>query len=391
MSGQKEAALIYGRRMAPVISRGFHVAINAALEKWGMTAPNPSVGCVLLDEQGAILSVGAHPRAGGPHAEVVAFEAAQKSGLLERVRHALVTLEPCAHYGRTPPCSLLLAQSPVSHIWIGARDPNSDAAGGGSVLRHAGKQVFFLEEDSGISSLYTEIIRDCRALLAPFASSVLRGRPWVTVKQALDHTGSMCPPAGQKTFTSSESLHFAHCLRRATDALVTGSGTVRADEPSFTVRHIADHEGRKSLSFPRLLVLCSRENILPERWIQAREQDGFSVVPCRSLSELPDILKRHHSLWAMVEAGPTLLEALKEAGLWDDWLTIRQGALQAGCNREDLMSFSLNPDLEQQWRESPAALLQRYYHQSHRNSLTDQVVAASKGKEERAQICFQVL
>lgn len=327
------------------IRAGFALALEKVIPTLGATAPNPSVGCVLLDRAGAVVSVGVHEAAGQPHAEVMALNKAREAGTLDRAYAALVTLEPCAHHGRTPPCSEKLRHSPVQQVWIGARDPNPVAAGGGAALMqgdHA-KQVIFLEEDPA----FTESAQRCRALLAPFACRVTRGRPWLTVKQALTRSNSMIPPAGATTFTSASSLAFAHQVRRASDAIVTGIGTVLADNPSFTVRHVADHHGRS----PRLLVVMDRHDRVPTAWREARERDGFQVCTCASLEAMVTALKEHGANWALVEAGPTTLQVLHENDMWDDWLTIKKR--EAG--HEDQRTWRLRDGSDA--LNSPLALL----------------------------------
>ncbi|WP_277751713.1 bifunctional diaminohydroxyphosphoribosylaminopyrimidine deaminase/5-amino-6-(5-phosphoribosylamino)uracil reductase RibD [Oecophyllibacter saccharovorans] len=340
------------------VRAGFEAALAQAVEKMGATAPNPAVGCALLDEAGTLLAVGAHPAPDQPHAEVMALREAERLGVMERVRTALVTLEPCNHYGRTPPCSLRLRQSPVQTVWIGARDPNPQASGGADFLARGGrsstpssgsdKQVFFLEDVSE----YASLAADCAALRAPFASRILRGRPWLTVKQALTAEGSMVPPPGRRTFTSSDSLKLAHRLRRATDAVVTGIGTVLADAPSFTVRHLPDHERRH----PRLIVVFDRHGRLPPAWRRAREEAGFIVETCRDTAGMLALLATHEANWALVEGGPTLLQTLEAEKLWDDWLTFTVRSGQA-----DAMSLRLqqSPQPGLLGHESPVTLLDR--------------------------------
>ncbi|GBR67890.1 bifunctional diaminohydroxyphosphoribosylaminopyrimidine deaminase/5-amino-6-(5-phosphoribosylamino)uracil reductase RibD [Gluconobacter kanchanaburiensis] len=316
------------------IRNGFRATISQAVETFGATAPNPSVGCALLDAEGRILTIGAHPRTGQPHAEAMALAQARTAGVLDQARVALVTLEPCNHTGRTPPCSEALRNSPVQEVWIGAADPNPQASGGAARLREepSAKRVIMLADRPEMADL----ARDCQALLAPFASRVVRHRPWISVKQALDEHGSMVPPPGQKTFTSPDSLVLAHRLRRATDAIITGIGTVLADRPRFTVRHVPDHEDRK----PRLLVVCDRHGRLPADWTAEMTQAGFDVISSHDLLSVPAMLAERGVNWAMVEAGPALLASVSEAGLWDDWLTIHK---TAGADRIDLKSRDESP------------------------------------------------
>ena len=294
------------------------MAIAQAVDTLGATSPNPSVGCALLDGKGRILTVGVHPKAGQPHAEAMALAQARDVGVLEQARTAIVTLEPCNHTGRTPPCSEALRNSPIEHVWIGVADPTPQAAGGAARLREMpdGRNVTFLNDVPELTDLH----RDCRALLAPFQNRVTRHRPWISVKQALDQNGSMIPPAGQTTFTSVASLTLAHRLRRATDAIITGVGTVLADRPRFTVRRVRDHADRAK----RLLVVCDRHRRLPADWKAEMEQSGFDVLTSTDLLAVPAMLADRGVNWAMVEAGPALLKSVSDAGLWDDWLTIRK-------------------------------------------------------------------
>lgn len=303
----------------PALRTGFEAALREAAQYLGATSPNPAVGCALLDAQDRILVVEAHHRAGTYHAEARALERARALGVLHKAVTALVTLEPCNHTGRTPPCSEALRASPVGEVWIGARDPNPEAGGGAARLSTmpGGKTVVMLESCRALSDIH----QSCKALLAPFAERITRGRAWITVKQALDGRGSMIPPQGQKTFTSEASLLLAHRLRRATDAIVTGIGTVLADAPMLTVRRVADHDGPPR----RMVVVCDRKGRLPSSWRSTLEGNGYRVVVSRSLEEVPSLLAGHGVNWAMVEAGPGLLEALDRHGLWNDWLTLRAG------------------------------------------------------------------
>ncbi|QDH17987.1 bifunctional diaminohydroxyphosphoribosylaminopyrimidine deaminase/5-amino-6-(5-phosphoribosylamino)uracil reductase RibD [Swingsia samuiensis] len=301
-----------------MIRHGFRAAINKATDTLGATAPNPSVGCTLLDKAGNILAVGAHPKAGEPHAEIMALSQAEKDGLLHKAHTALVTLEPCNHSGRTPPCSEALRNSPVKHVWIGAPDLNPQAAGGAKRLAEEpnGRSVFFLKDFPEMEDLS----KDCQALIAPFSHRVLKQRPWISVKQALDENRSMIPPKGHKTFTSQSSLTLAHTLRRATDAIITGIGTVLADRPRFTVRHVKEHLNRK----PRLLVVADRHGRTPLDWQKEVEQAGFEVIITKDIIKAPAELAQRGVNWAMVEAGPSLLKTFQDADLWDDWLTIEK-------------------------------------------------------------------
>lgn len=379
------------------VRAGFRAALEAAADKMGATAPNPAVGCTLLDAHGEILAVGAHPGAGQPHAEAAALDEAARKGVLERVRTALVTLEPCNHQGRTPPCSERLRASPVRTVWIGARDPNPQAAGGAERLAEAdnedsghkgsgrGRCVRFLADYPD----YADLEADCAALLAPFASRVLRGRPWLTVKQALTPEGGMVPPPGRKTFTSPDSLILAHRLRRATDAVVTGIGTVLADSPSFTVRRVPDHFSVGSSAGNsdgiserignkrRLLLVFDRQGRLPEPWRRAREADGFDVAVCTNGAEMIALLAAHDVNWALVEAGPALLKTLVAENLWDDWLTIHQAPPRETSAPRDRLALRVRET--GRWGVSPVRFLENIVLENRENLAPAQNAAKGDG------------
>ena len=302
------------------IARGFRAAIAEAVRFMGATMPNPPVGCAILDRNGVILAVDAHHRAGELHAEALALQSCRQTRTLDRATTLIVTLEPCNHTGRTGPCTEAILASPIRTVWIGAADPNPGVVGGGERrLREAGLDVFRWDPATGPG-------RDCAALIAPFAMrantmQVGAGRPWITVKQALDAEGSMIPPKGAKTFTGQEALRLAHRLRRATDAIVTGMGTILADSPHFTVRHVPDHDGRR-----RFLAVVDQDAGLPAAYRHEAEQRGFALRTAADLPSLLRLLASEGVLWALVEGGPRLLAEIERLGLWDDWLTIRHDA-----------------------------------------------------------------
>jgi diaminohydroxyphosphoribosylaminopyrimidine deaminase/5-amino-6-(5-phosphoribosylamino)uracil reductase len=157
-------------------------------------------------------------------------------------------------------------------------------------------------------------------LIAPFATRSLKGRPWLTLKQALTADGGMIPPPGSKTFTSDASLTLAHTLRRRADAIVTGSGTVLADHPLFTVRRVPDP--RRA---PRRLAILDRRGRTPKTYLEAARGRGFQVSLHDQIPSLLVDLTAGGALEALVECGPTLLNAFLNADLWDERVTLRQG------------------------------------------------------------------
>lgn len=312
---------------AGYLAAAFRQAIEAAREFEGATAPNPPVGCVLLDAYHNVLAVAAHPKAGTLHAEALAIERCRAAGLIERVHTVVVTLEPCNHFGRTPPCADAILSTPAKQVWIGVADPNPSVVGGGSdKLRLAGLSVDYIGNLPRSDA--AELAAAARRLIAPFAKRSRTGVPWVTVKQALDRCGGMIPPAGRKTFTSPSSLVFAHRLRKRADAILTGSGTVLADAPEFTVRHVPDFTGKR-----RALLIADRRSRVPDPYLAAAHRRGFAATRETSIQQALRRLGEAGALEVLVEAGPTLTAEILGAGLWDEHVVITQGATPGGEDR----------------------------------------------------------
>ncbi len=199
-------------------------ALDLAREGWGKTAPNPMVGAVLVRD-GVIVGEGFHARFGEAHAEVGALQAAG-----ERARGATlyVTLEPCAHHGKTPPCAEVIAAAGVARVVIAAADPNPDAAGGAQRLRAAGVAVELGDGEAA-----------ARGLNAPFFHRFMHPeRPFVTLKMAVSIDGAIAAPDRSTTthLTGAESRREVHRLRAGHDAIAVGIGTVLGDDPALTVR-----------------------------------------------------------------------------------------------------------------------------------------------------------
>ena len=303
------------------IADAFRLALGCAEAFVGATSPNPPVGCVVLDASGQILACGAHARAGQAHAEAAALDACRRAGTFGRIHTLVVTLEPCNHTGRTPPCVDAILESPARAVWFGVRDPNAEVLGGGAKrLAEAGLEVGALDALPHADA--ADLAQAARRLIAPFRQWKRAGRPWLTVKQALDANGGMIPPSGRNTFTSRDSLTLAHRLRRRADAIITGSGCVLADNPAFTVRHVPDHFGKR-----RILAILDRRGRVPASYVAAAQDRGFEVLIRRDPADLVRELGAAGVMEALVEAGPTLLASILEAGLWDEHVVIRQSAI----------------------------------------------------------------
>ena len=296
----------------------FASALLAAREFEGATAPNPPVGCVVLSREGRVLAVAAHQAAGQPHAEALALEMCRAQGTTSQIHTLIVTLEPCNHHGRTPPCSDAILTTPAREIWIGAADPNSHVKGGGAAhLKAAGLAVHMWDElpDPAARGFADRATR----LIAPFAKRVTTGLPWVTVKQALNSQGNMRPEPGQKTFTSPQSLDLAHQLRKRADAILTGSGTVLADWPLLNVRRVPDFPGKR-----RKLVLMDRRHRIPDSYISDATQRGFDVMQPNSFEEAFAELGKLGLNEVLVEAGPEIADNILASSLWDELVLIKQ-------------------------------------------------------------------
>jgi diaminohydroxyphosphoribosylaminopyrimidine deaminase/5-amino-6-(5-phosphoribosylamino)uracil reductase len=279
------------------------------------------VGCVLLDAVGVIIAVAAHQKAGQVHAEALAIQKAREAGLVSHIHTIVVTLEPCNHHGRTPPCTEAILATPAKAVVIGMPDPNSLVHGGGAArLRAAGLNVCFL--DAAQQPALTQALR---RLLAPFTKRVTLGLPWVTVKQAINRAGNMLPEPGHKTFTSPSSLVLAHQLRRRADAIITGSGTIIADAPEFTVRHVDEIAGKR-----RKLVLFDRRRRIPADYLEAAAQRGFEIIFAAELDPALRELAKQGALEVLVEAGSQLTAAVLSSPYWDEHVLITQSTTPGG-------------------------------------------------------------
>ena len=289
------------------------------------TTPNPRVGCVVVRE-GEIVGEGFHERAGEPHAEVHALRAAG-----ERARGATlyVTLEPCAHHGRTPPCTEAIVAAGITRVVSAIQDPNPLVAGQGQAqLRAAGIQV-----ESGL------LEAEARELNIGFLSRMTRGRPWLRLKVAATLDGKTALENGQSQWiTSPEARRDGHGFRARACAVLTGIGTVKEDDPQLNVREIeTPRQPLKVLIDSRLevpldakllqngpvLIACALE--IPEKTRALRDR-GIEVVVFPNdagkveLETLFRELGRRQLNEVHVEAGFKLNGSLLREGLVDELL-----------------------------------------------------------------------
>ncbi|HEY0806599.1 MAG TPA: bifunctional diaminohydroxyphosphoribosylaminopyrimidine deaminase/5-amino-6-(5-phosphoribosylamino)uracil reductase RibD, partial [Pseudonocardiaceae bacterium] len=202
------------------------LAIAASERVRGTTSPNPPVGAVILDRQGTVVGTGATRPPGGPHAEVNALA---QAGDAARGGTAVVTLEPCAHYGRTPPCVDALLAAGIAAVHFAVADPNPQASGGADRLRKAGV-------DAHAGLLADQVAAGPLRAWLHYART---GCPHVTWKYAMTMDGRVAAADGTSRWISGdESRAEVHELRRAVDAIMVGRGTVLADNPTLTARGV---------------------------------------------------------------------------------------------------------------------------------------------------------
>lgn len=276
-------------------------AMRRALELAGLgplTGGNPRVGCVLLDAEGRIVAEGWHRGAGTPHAEIDALSrVADARGLT-----AVVTLEPCNHWGRTGPCAVALIEAGVARVVYGVDDPGSRSAGGAAHLREAGVDVV-----GGV------LASEVEELLVCWLASERRGRPWVTVKWASTLDGRAAAADGTSQWiTGTAARQRVHEERAANDAILVGTGTVLADDPSLTARGDAG----ELLEHQPVPVVVG-ERTVPADAALRRHPAGLIETCSRDLAAVLADLNARDLRRVYVEGGPTLVSAIVRAGLAD--------------------------------------------------------------------------
>ncbi|MGB2923717.1 MAG: bifunctional diaminohydroxyphosphoribosylaminopyrimidine deaminase/5-amino-6-(5-phosphoribosylamino)uracil reductase RibD [Limnothrix sp.] len=213
--------------------------IVLAKQAAGRTAPNPLVGAVVVKD-GEVIGEGFHPGAGQPHAEVFAL---REAGDEAKGATIYVSLEPCNHYGRTPPCSLAVVKAGLAKVVVGMVDPDPRVSGGGiqTIL------------DAGIEVLVGVEERACRELNAGFIHRILNKQPLGIFKYAMTLDGKIATTTGHSAWiTHSETRHLVHQLRATCDAVIVGGNTVRLDNPYLTTHNVAAHNPLRVIVTQRL-------------------------------------------------------------------------------------------------------------------------------------------
>ncbi len=299
----------------------------------GFVAPNPLVGAVIVYNN-EVIGEGFHARYGGPHAEVNAIASVNDKSLLE-ASTVYVNLEPCSHFGKTPPCADLLIKHQVKRVVVGCPDPNPLVAGKGiQKLR-----------DAGIAVTAGVLEQECRELNRKFITAFEKKRPFITLKWAETGDGFIdrkrkSPEQQPEKITGEKEQHFVHQLRAASQAIVAGTDTLLLDNPQLNVRFAAGNQP--------LRVIIDRTNRLP-RSLQVfdgtvpalvfttaafpESENGAVVILQLGEPELPQVLnalygRSIHSLF--VEGGSKMLRAFITAGLWDEAYVFKNNALHFG-------------------------------------------------------------
>jgi diaminohydroxyphosphoribosylaminopyrimidine deaminase/5-amino-6-(5-phosphoribosylamino)uracil reductase len=281
------------------------------------TTPNPRVGCVITQGE-ELVGAGWHEKAGGPHAETIALAAA---GARAAGATAYVTLEPCNHQGRTPPCVEALKRAKVARVVAAMLDPNPQAAHGGAALAAAGVRF-----EAGL------LEDEARELNIGFVSRVTRGRPWVRLKIAATLDGRTALENGRSQWiTGPEARRDGHRWRARACAVLTGAGTVLADDPRLTVREVeTPRQPQRVVIDSRLetpptarilkgdpvLVFAARDGALPNAEIVALPNPSGKVDLPKMLAELA----RRGVNELHVEAGARLNASLVREGCVDEFL-----------------------------------------------------------------------
>ena len=316
-------------------------ALELAQKGLYTTTPNPRVGCVVTRDE-RILGEGWHERQGGPHAEVRALESIAAEGAT-----VYVNLEPCNHHGRTPPCVELLVKSKVSRVVAAMRDPNPEAAGGAERLAAAG-----IRFEHGL------LEEEARELNIGFVSRVTRGRPWVRLKVAATLDGRTALPDGRSQWiTGAEARRDGHRWRARACAILTGIGTVRADDPQLTVREVETPRQPLRVIVDSRLETPPSARILPALVFSARpgELPNAEVVALPNANgkvDLPrmlEVLAERGVNELHVEAGFRLNGSLTREGCVDEFLVYLNPSF-LGDGAQGMLDLPLPGSLDERLR-----------------------------------------
>jgi diaminohydroxyphosphoribosylaminopyrimidine deaminase/5-amino-6-(5-phosphoribosylamino)uracil reductase len=349
------------------------IALRMAARGLGNTAPNPAVGAVIADEAtGEVIARGWTQPGGRPHAET---EAIRRAGVRARGATLYVTLEPCAHFGKTPPCADAIAAAGIARVVVGTGDPDPRTAGQGVAKLRA----------AGIAVTENVLEPEARWLTLGHILRVTQKRPFVTLKIATDAEGSIAPGDGTapRWVTGPQARAAGHKLRAEADAILVGAGTLRADNPELTCRlpGLADRSplrvvlaGRAGLDpSAKLFATATEVPVLIIRAGAVRLSNHDLATAGADVIELPDdhippvleMLAARGITRLLVEGGPKVWRSFADAGLIDDVALFMAGppdaqkaalALQHHLGRLTLQKTDCRPvGSDTMWRLRPTS------------------------------------
>ncbi|MBW1668096.1 MAG: bifunctional diaminohydroxyphosphoribosylaminopyrimidine deaminase/5-amino-6-(5-phosphoribosylamino)uracil reductase RibD [Deltaproteobacteria bacterium] len=316
-------------------------ALRLARRGLGRTSPNPAVGAVVVRD-GKVIASGYHKYAGGDHAEVEALS--KLGGKARRSDTMYVTLEPCHHHGKTPPCTEAILKSGLGKVVVGARDPNPAVKGGGSEFLAA----------KGVEVVTGILEEECRRLNESFFKFVTSGTPFVSAKCALTLDGWIATSTGHSRWiTNEKSRRFVHRLRDGVDAVMVGVGTVIADDPMLTVRlgnrnaqdpvrvildtnlRISPDAKVLNIDSPSSTLIVVGEGV-PENHLRAIQKDNVSTLICPKrggridLNTLMGLLGQRSISSVLLEGGATLMGAMLREKLLDKFYIFKGARILGG-------------------------------------------------------------
>lgn len=283
-------------------------ALELARRGLGQVSPNPAVGAVIVKD-GEIKGFGYHRNFGGPHAEIEALNMAERKGQNVRGATMFITLEPCSHYGKTPPCTEAIIRSGIKRVLAATRDLNPLVSGRGfRALRRAG-----IDAREGL------LKEEANWLYAPFFKWARKGEPFVTVKVAQSLDGKIATRRGESKWISSpESRRFAQSLRSEADAIMVGANTIIRDDPLLTIRG-ATHKARYGRKGPIKVVLDPHRRVPKTARIFSAESPGETIVVTENKNGIINLrnllrrLARRGITHILLEGGgATIAEALRQ-------------------------------------------------------------------------------
>ena len=285
----------------------------------GHTSPNPMVGAVIVGPDGTIIGEGWHRRCGEAHAEVNAVASVKDANRLKDST-IYVTLEPCSHYGKTPPCANMLIERGIPRVVVGCLDP---------FVKVAGRGVAMLR-DAGVEVVVGVLEKECRALNERFMTAHTLGRPWVQLKWAQTADGfiALPPEAGENPLHMSTpvTMRLMHRQRALCDAIVVGANTACIDNPSLTTRYWPGKSPlrvilSRNLSIPDNLNLLT-DGLPTIVYNGVKNETAGAVVYVKLDTDKPqrwlEDLYRRGVTSVMVEGGTRVLQGLIDAGIWDE-------------------------------------------------------------------------